>query len=48
VTISIGGAYGDVGFVSNSQAEEFADTIWNLFLGGSNSTRPFGSAILDG
>ena len=22
--------------------------IWNLFLGGSSSTRPFGSAVLDG
>jgi chitinase len=22
--------------------------IWNLFLGGSSSTRPFGAAVLDG
>jgi chitinase len=48
VTLSIGGSYGVVGLVSNSQANEFADTVWNLFLGGSSSTRPFGSAILDG
>lgn len=48
VTLSIGGANGDVGFTSDSQAEEFADTIWNLFLGGSSSMRPFGNAILDG
>lgn len=48
VTLSIGGADGVVGFVSNSQAKEFADTIWDLFLGGSSSTRPLGSAILDG
>ncbi len=48
VTLSIGGAEGVVGFVSNSRAKQFADTIWDLFLGGSSSTRPFGSAILDG
>jgi chitinase len=48
VTLSIGGATGDVGFTSDSQAKEFADTIWNLFLGGSSSMRPFGDATLDG
>ncbi|KAH8093174.1 glycoside hydrolase superfamily [Phellopilus nigrolimitatus] len=48
VTLSIGGASGSVGFTSDSQAQTFADTIWNLFLGGSNNTRPFGSAVLDG
>jgi len=48
VTISIGGATGAVGLTSDAQAKQFADTIWNLFLGGSNDTRPFGSAILDG
>ena len=30
VTISLGGATGAVGFQSDSQAEDFADTIWNL------------------
>ncbi|KAH9949899.1 glycoside hydrolase superfamily [Amylocystis lapponica] len=48
VTISIGGGTGSVGFSNASQAESFANTIWNLFLGGSSSTRPFGSAVLDG
>ncbi|KAL5495580.1 CHT2_1 [Sanghuangporus weigelae] len=48
VTLSLGGATGSVGFDSDSQAETFADTIWNLFLGGSSDTRPFGSAVLDG
>jgi chitinase len=48
VTLSIGGADSVVGFVSNSQAKQFADTIWDLFLGGQSKTRPFGSAILDG
>jgi chitinase len=48
VMISLGGASGAYGFTSASQAETFAQTIWNLFLGGSSSTRPFGSSILDG
>ncbi|KAG6845016.1 hypothetical protein H0H87_001537 [Tephrocybe sp. NHM501043] len=48
ITVSLGGATGDTSFSSNSQAEAFADTIWNLFLGGKSSTRPFGSAVLDG
>ncbi|EJC98222.1 glycoside hydrolase [Fomitiporia mediterranea MF3/22] len=48
VTLSIGGATGAIGFTSDSQAETFADTIWNVFLGGSSSTRPFGAAVLDG
>ncbi|ORX46512.1 glycoside hydrolase family 18 protein, partial [Hesseltinella vesiculosa] len=48
VTLSLGGATGGVGFKSDSDATAFADTIWNLFLGGSSSTRPFGSAVLDG
>ncbi|KAH9954306.1 glycoside hydrolase superfamily [Russula dissimulans] len=48
VTLSICGAFNDVSLVSDSQAKQFADTIWNIFLGGSSSTRPFGSAVLDG
>ena len=48
VTISLGGGGADPSFSSDSQASGFADTIWNLFLGGSSSTRPFGSAVLDG
>ena len=38
VTISLGGATGSDTFESQSQATGFADTIWNLFLGGSSST----------
>jgi len=30
------------------KAKQFADAIWNIFLGGSSSTRSFGSAVLDG
>ncbi|KAL1736950.1 glycoside hydrolase family 18 protein [Schizophyllum commune] len=49
VTLSLGGATGSVGFESDDQATTFAQTIWcNFFLGGSSSTRPFGSAVLDG
>ncbi|KIL71002.1 glycoside hydrolase family 18 protein [Amanita muscaria Koide BX008] len=46
--LSLGGAVAQVGFSDDSQAEWFADTIWNLFLGGSSGTRPFGNAVLDG
>ncbi|KAJ7293237.1 class III chitinase [Mycena rebaudengoi] len=48
VTLSLGGATGSVGFASDAQGSAFAQTIWNLFLGGSSSTRPFGTAVLDG
>ncbi|OBZ72105.1 Chitinase 2 [Grifola frondosa] len=48
VTISLGGATGAAGFTSDAQASAFADTIWDTFLGGSSSTRPFGGAVLDG
>ncbi|KAF8516863.1 glycoside hydrolase superfamily [Gautieria morchelliformis] len=49
VTLSMGGgAAGGTIFSSASQATSFADQIWNLFLGGSSSTRPFGAAVLDG
>ena len=48
VTISLGGASASGSFSSDAQAVAFADTIWNTFLGGSSSTRPFGDAVLDG
>ena len=48
ITLSLGGATGQIGFSSDSQAQQFATQIWNLFLGGSSSTRPFGTAVLDG
>ncbi|KAL9714342.1 Chitinase 2 [Leucoagaricus gongylophorus] len=48
VTLSLGGATGAATFSSDTQAQTFADTIWNLFLGGSSSTRPFADAVLDG
>ncbi|KAG1724099.1 glycoside hydrolase family 18 protein [Suillus paluster] len=48
ITISLGGATGKINFHNDSQAAAYAETIWNLFLGGKSKTRPFGSAILDG
>ncbi|KAL5525492.1 hypothetical protein ACEPAG_6828 [Sanghuangporus baumii] len=48
ITISLGGAASSVGFVNQSQAEEFATTIWDNFLGGESDVRPFGDAVLDG
>ncbi|KAG8757338.1 Chitinase 1, partial [Ceratobasidium sp. 428] len=48
LTLSLGGAGGAYGFSSDAQGKQFADTVWNLFLGGSSSTRPFGDAVLDG
>ena len=48
ITLSLGGATGQVGFSNDTEAETFADQIWNQFLGGHSSIRPFGDAILDG
>ncbi|KAJ7244624.1 glycoside hydrolase superfamily [Mycena haematopus] len=42
------GMTGEATFSSDAQGTAFANTIWDLFLGGSSSTRPFGSAVLDG
>lgn len=48
VILSLGGASGSYGFSSDSQAEEFAQTLWDLFAGGNSDTRPFGDSIIDG
>jgi len=48
ITISLGGATAKVGFSSAGQAQDFAETVWDMFLGGSSNTRPFGDAVLDG
>jgi chitinase len=48
ILLSLGGAAGSYGFSSTNEGTEFADTLWNLFLGGSSDTRPFGDAVLDG
>ncbi|KAI8148863.1 glycoside hydrolase superfamily [Fennellomyces sp. T-0311] len=48
ILLSLGGASGSYGFQSDDQAVTFAHTLWNLFGGGSSSTRPFDDAVLDG
>lgn len=48
VILSLGGASGSVGFTDDTQAETFAQTLWDDYFGGESSTRPFGTAILDG
>ncbi|TQV92042.1 hypothetical protein V2A60_004348 [Cordyceps javanica] len=52
VILSMGGAqgYADVTLQNDQQGEQIAQTIWDLFLGGTNHAdlRPFGSVKLDG
>ncbi|KAJ8089048.1 Chitinase 2 [Marasmius tenuissimus] len=51
VTLSLGGDTannpGPVTFSSDAQAEQFADTVWNLFLGGSSTSRPFDRGLIN-
>ena len=48
VLLSLGGAIGDYGFSSSSEAQTFATTLWNLFGEGTSDTRPFGTSVVDG
>ncbi|KAG7662026.1 CHT1 [[Candida] subhashii] len=48
VLLSLGGATGQYGFTSDSDAEQFATTMWNKFGGGQDNERPFDDAIVDG
>jgi chitinase len=48
VLLSLGGAAGSYGFVSDTEGETFAQTTWDMFLGGQSTHRPFGKAVLDG
>ncbi|KAG0212051.1 Chitinase 1 [Mortierella sp. GBA30] len=48
VILSIGGASGSYSISDNAEGQAFAQTIWDLFLGGSSDTRPFEDAELDG
>ncbi|KAK9379972.1 glycoside hydrolase superfamily, partial [Kockiozyma suomiensis] len=48
VLLSLGGAVGTYGFTDDSQASDFATTLWNIFGGGTSDYRPFGSSIVDG
>ena len=47
VLLSLGGASGSYGFSSDSDATQFALTLWETFGPGSGD-RPFGSAVVDG
>ncbi|KAI9305999.1 glycoside hydrolase superfamily [Cunninghamella echinulata] len=48
IILSLGGAAGSYGFTSDAQAETFAQTLWDMFGGGSHKYRPFGDAVLNG
>ncbi|KXN70579.1 glycoside hydrolase family 18 protein, partial [Conidiobolus coronatus NRRL 28638] len=48
ILLSLGGAIAQVGFNNAQEAATFAETVWNVFLGGQHQYRPFGSAVLDG
>lgn len=51
ILLSLGGAAGSYGFHepnADSDAEKFAETLWNKFGAGSDDERPFDDAIVDG
>ncbi|XP_059634283.1 hevamine-A-like [Cornus florida] len=48
VILSIGGGAGSYSLTSSEDAKQVATYLWNNFLGGQSSSRPLGSAVLDG
>ncbi|CAN6460891.1 unnamed protein product [Victoria cruziana] len=48
VLLSIGGGLGSYGLSSLADAVSFSNYLWNNFLGGNSTSRPLGSAVLDG
>ncbi|XP_002975729.2 acidic endochitinase [Selaginella moellendorffii] len=48
ILLSLGGAVGNYTISSASDARSVARYLWNNFLGGRSSSRPLGSAVLDG
>ena len=48
MTISLGGATGAASFADDAKGQAFAQIIWDFFLGGTSTIRPFGDAVLDG
>ena len=48
ILLSLGGGIGTYELKSKDEAELLAERIWNLFLGGHSTVRPFDQAILDG
>jgi chitinase len=48
VLLSLGGADGSYRFANDDEARMFAQTTWDLFLGGRHQFRPFTTAVVDG
>ncbi|KAI8050759.1 chitinase 1 [Thamnidium elegans] len=48
VILSLGGASGSYSLANDAAGVTFANTLWDLFGGGSSDTRPFGDAVIDG
>lgn len=48
VLLSIGGATSTYGLTSTDDATSVATYLWNNYLGGQSTSRPLGSAVLDG
>ncbi|XP_058183485.1 hevamine-A-like [Rhododendron vialii] len=48
VMLSIGGLVGDYTLASKADAKNVSLYLWNNYLGGWSSNRPFGAAVLDG
>lgn len=51
VFLNIGGATGTSSFTNDTQASNFAETLWNLFgtgMGLGSGLRPFGNVTVDG
>ena len=49
VLVSLGGYIANSSFTSDDQAEQFAETLWNLFgagTGDDSALRPFGSSVI--
>ena len=48
ILLSIGGSTGSAGFQSDDDGKMAATSVWNIFLGGASTIRPFTNATLDG
>ena len=50
IFLSLGGAvaHASENFATEQEGTDFANMVWNLFLGGTSTLRPFGSVVLDG
>ena len=48
VLLSIGGSTGSAGFQSDDDGKKAAQSVWDIFLGGDGTVRPFANATLDG